>query len=115
MKNDISEIVGLLTAYTVFAEIYIDEIWIDSKYRQKGFGRLLLSEIEKQFEGKGFWNISLCTSEYQAPEFYRKCGFELEFIRKNHQHPKLTKYFFVKYFKNEIQTQGILQSCTEKI
>jgi ribosomal protein S18 acetylase RimI-like enzyme len=94
---------------TIFAEIYINEMWIDSKYRNKGFGRLLLSELEKQFEGKGFWNINLCTSEYQAPEFYKKCGFELEFIRKNHQYPKLTKYFFVKYFKNETQTQGILQ------
>jgi ribosomal protein S18 acetylase RimI-like enzyme len=81
---------GYLTAYTIFAEIYINEMWIDSKYRNKGFGRLLLSELEKQFEGKGFWNINLCTSEYQALEFYKKCGFELEFIRKNHQYPKLT-------------------------
>jgi ribosomal protein S18 acetylase RimI-like enzyme len=100
---------GYLTAYTIFAEIYINEMWIDSKYRKKGLGRLLLSELEKHFEEKGFWNINLCTSEYQAPEFYKKCGFELEFVRKNHQHPKLTKYFFVKYFKNETQTQGILQ------
>jgi ribosomal protein S18 acetylase RimI-like enzyme len=108
MKNDIDEVIGLLTAYTVFAEIYVDEMWIDSKYHKKGFGRLLLSELEGQFEGKGFENIALCTSEYQAPAFYKKCGFELEFVRKNHRYPKLTKYFFVKYFKNEIQTQGIL-------
>ncbi|MDR1254909.1 MAG: GNAT family N-acetyltransferase [Puniceicoccales bacterium] len=50
--------------------------------QKKGYGRKLLQELELQFEGKGFWNINLCTSEFQAPEFYKKCGFELEFIRK---------------------------------
>lgn len=29
---------------------------------------------------------------------YEKCGFELEFVRKNKSNPKLTKYFFIKYF-----------------
>jgi ribosomal protein S18 acetylase RimI-like enzyme len=109
MKNDADEVIGLLTAYTVFAEIYVDEMWVDSCHRKKGYGRKMLKELEQRFEGKGFWNINLCTSEYQAPEFYKKCGFKLEFIRKNRQHPKLTKYFYVKYFQNETQTQGILQ------
>ena len=29
---------------------------------------------------------------------YKKCGFEVEFIRENKENPKLTKYFLVKYF-----------------
>jgi ribosomal protein S18 acetylase RimI-like enzyme len=105
--------VGLLEAYTVFAEIYVDELWIDPNHRRKGFGSKLLHELEQQFEGKGFGNMNLHTSEYQAPEFYKKCGFELEFVRKNLKHPKLNKYFFVKYFKNEIQNQRIFdpESC----
>jgi ribosomal protein S18 acetylase RimI-like enzyme len=109
MTNENGIILGYLTAYTIFGEICLDELWIDSNYRRKGYGRQLLKKLEQQFVGKGFWNINLCTSEYQAPEFYKKCGFELEFVRKNHHHPKFTKYFFVKYFKDEIQTQGLLQ------
>lgn len=31
-------------------------------------------------------------------EFYKKCGFEVEFIRENKENPNLTKYFLVKYF-----------------
>ena len=31
-------------------------------------------------------------------EFYKKCGFDVEFIRENNDNPKLNKYFFVKYF-----------------
>ena len=30
--------------------------------------------------------------------FIEKCGFELEFVRKNKTNPKLDKYFYVKYF-----------------
>ncbi|MDR1032167.1 MAG: GNAT family N-acetyltransferase [Holosporales bacterium] len=108
-KNDNEEVIGALEGYTVFAEVYVGELWVDAVYRGKGYGRKLLQELERQFQGKGFLNISLCTSEFQAPGFYKKCGFELEFVRKNHQYPKLTKYFFIKYFHNNEQAQGILK------
>ena len=29
----------------------------------------------------------------QAPELYKKCGYEVEFIRENKKDPKITKYF----------------------
>ena len=31
-------------------------------------------------------------------EFYKKCGFKVEFVRENKKNPKLNKYFLVKYF-----------------
>ena len=103
------DIVGVLKAYTAFSEIYIDDIWVDSNHRLTGFGKHLIEELLNHFEGKGFNNINLCTSAFQAPEFYKKCGFELEFVRENIQNPKLTKYFFVRFFKNQNQTQGIFK------
>lgn len=33
---------GLINAFTAFAEIYIDDIWVDKAYRGKGYGRKLL-------------------------------------------------------------------------
>lgn len=98
--------VGVLNAYTAFAEVYIDDIWVDSSCRGKGYGKKLIEELEQHFKGKGYNNINLVTSQFQAPDFYKKCGFELEFIRKNLKNPKLTKFFFVKYFADEIQNQG---------
>ena len=44
------------------------------------------------------------------PEFYKKCGFIVEFVRENKFNSKLTKTFFVKYFENKIQKQGILKN-----
>lgn len=102
-----AQVIGVLNAYTAFSEIYIDDIWVDSAHRHKGYGRALIAELESMFEDKGFNNINLVTSAFQAPGFYEKCGFTAEFTRENKHNPKLSKTFFVKFFKNENQYQGL--------
>lgn len=109
LKSDDGKVFGILNAFTAFAEIYVDDIWVDAAHRGKGYGKKLLKELEAHFEGKGFNNINLVTSAFQAPGFYEKCGFQAEFVRENKKNPKLTKTFFVKFFDNEVQTQGILK------
>lgn len=89
---------GVLSAYTAFAEVYIDDIWVDKSVRGKGYGRQLLNTLEEHFKGKGYNNINLVTSSFQAPGFYKKCGYEVEFVRENKTNPMLTKTFFIKYF-----------------
>lgn len=111
-KNKMGNLVGVLNAYTAFSEIHIDDLWVDSKYRNQGYGMKLIKALEERFKGKGFNNINLVTSAFQAPEFYKKCGFEVEFIRTNKYNPKLTKTFFIKYFDENDQTQGILKTTS---
>ena len=106
-RDENGSAIGALNAYTAFAEVYVDDIWVDHAFRGQGYGRKLLQALENHFKGKGFNNINLVTSAFQAPEFYKKCGFTLEFVRKNAKNPKLTKSFFVKYFEDETQTQGL--------
>ncbi len=108
LTDENGEAIGVLKAFTAFAEIYIDDMWIDSSHRSKGYGKQLIEALENNFKGQGFNNINLVTNNFQAPEFYKKCGFELEFIRKNLKNPKLNKYFFVKFFDDQEQIQGIL-------
>lgn len=108
LKNSADKVIGVLNAFTAFSEIYIDDMWVDKLERGKGYGRKLIQTLEDRFEGKGFNNINLVTSAFQAPDFYKKCGFSVEFIRENKVNPRLTKTFFIKYFNNQTQTQGIL-------
>jgi ribosomal protein S18 acetylase RimI-like enzyme len=108
VKNNYSEMIGALTAYTAYSEIYVDDIWVDPNYRKAGIGRKLLESLERRFKSKGYNNINLVTSQFQAPDFYKKCGFEVEFVRQNKCNPKLTKTFFIKYFDDALQNQGIL-------
>ena len=108
ISNEDNESCGVLIATTVFAEIYVENLWVDSAHRGQGYGRKLLQSLENRFKGQGFNNINLFTSAFQAPEFYIKCGYTAEFTRVNHNNPRLTKTFFVKYFDEEHQTQGLL-------
>jgi ribosomal protein S18 acetylase RimI-like enzyme len=75
-----TDLIGILNAYTAYSEIYIDDIWINKAYRKKGYGKLLLCTVEDKYKGKEFNNINLVTREFQAPDFYRKCGYTVEFV-----------------------------------
>jgi ribosomal protein S18 acetylase RimI-like enzyme len=109
LTNEDNIAFGILNAFTAFSEVYIEDLWVDKACRGQGYGHKLLQELENRFKGKGFNNINLVTSAFNSPEFYKKCGFEVEFVRKNLKNPKLTKTFFVKYFDDDVQNQGILK------
>ncbi len=93
-----NQIIGYLTGFSYYSEVTINNLVVLKKYRGNGVGTKLLNQVEEHFKDKGFNNINLVTNEFQAPKFYQKCGFELEFVRENKKEPKLTKYFYVKHF-----------------
>lgn len=113
--DDNNEEVGVLSAKTCFGEIHVDDLWVAETHRGKGYGKQLLETLEDHYKDKGFNNINLVTNEFQAPAFYEKCGYELEFIRKNTHNPKLNKYFFVKFFDKDEQTQGTIPTIPSKV
>lgn len=95
-END--EVAGILTGKCLHDEVKISDLIVTEKFRRNGIGSKLLKSVEEYFSDKNYTSISLTTYDFQAPKFYEKCGFELEFVRENKKNPKLTKYFFVKYF-----------------
>ncbi len=99
LSNENGEIFGVLNAYTAYAEIYIEDLWVDESVRRMGYGKQLMQALENHFRGKGYNNINLVTNEFQAPGFYKKCGYKVEFIRVNKTNSKLTKTFFIKYLE----------------
>lgn len=64
MNNEAGDAFGGINAFTAFAEIYIDDIWVETAHRGKGYGRKLLQAVEDHFKGKGFNNINLVTSAF---------------------------------------------------
>ena len=97
IAKDDKKIVGIITGHSYYKEIYIADLIILNEYRNQHIGTRLLETVENHYKGKNYDNINLTTYNFQAPEFYKKCGYELEFIRKNKSNPKLDKYYFVKY------------------
>ena len=89
-------VVGVIKGHSYYREVHIGELIVAEGCRGQGIGTRLLSAAEALFKGKGLDHISLTTYRFQAPEFYQKNGYALEFIREDPSCPALAKYFFVK-------------------
>ena len=58
------------------SEIFVEEMFIKPEQQRKGYGSMLIGQIEKYVTEKGLAGITLSTSKYApAPAFYRKNGF----------------------------------------
>lgn len=91
------KIIGIITGNSYYKEIHISDLIVLEEYRNKKVGSMLIKAVEEYFVDKGFKNINLTTYGFQAPKFYEKCGFKIEFVREDKENPKLSKYFLVKY------------------
>ena len=56
---------------------HIDIFWIDERYRHCGYGSRLIKQVEEIAKKEGCKTVQLETSSFQAPEFYKKQGYEL--------------------------------------
>lgn len=93
-END-GEIAGVITGRAYYNEVHIGDLIIDEKYRRNRIGSKLVATVEEAYAGKGYEKITLTTFGFQAPEFYKKLGYTLEFVRED-KDPKLSKYFYIK-------------------
>ena len=57
--------------------LYIDILWVKEGCRHEGYGSALLNEVEKIAKEKGCKLIHLDTFDFQAKDFYNKCGYEV--------------------------------------
>lgn len=89
-------VAGVLSGWAVYREIHADDLVVFSGYRGRGIGKRLLAEAEGLFPDREVDYIHLVTNGFQAPGFYEKCGYILEFVRKNPKDSRYDKYYFSK-------------------
>ena len=88
-------ILGVITGRAYYNEVHIGDLIVASSLRKGGIGSKLVRAVEDNYRGKGYDKITLTTFGFQAPEFYKKLGYEIEFVREDKE-PKLSKYFLAK-------------------
>ena len=88
-------ILGVITGRAYYNEVHIGDLIVASSLRKGGIGSRLVRAVEDNYRGKGYDKITLTTFGFQAPEFYKKLGYEVEFVRED-KDPKLSKYFLAK-------------------
>jgi ribosomal protein S18 acetylase RimI-like enzyme len=95
VAEDDGDIAGVIVGRAYYNEVHIGDLIVGKDYRRAGVGSKLVAAVEEAYKGKGYEKIALTTFGFQAPEFYKKLGYELEFIREDAE-PKLSKYFYLK-------------------
>ena len=70
-------IAGCIARMYCWNVVYIDILWVDELYKNKGFGSQLLNEIEQIAKEKECNLIHLDTFDFQAKDFYLKHGYEI--------------------------------------
>ncbi len=94
LKNDNDEVVAGLNGVMRWNWLDIDFLWVSDDARGQGLGRRLLEEAERFAQVKECTFIKLNTFSFQAPEFYKKFGYEVIAIIDNA--PTGYKHYFYK-------------------
>ena len=94
-QNDAGKIIGAITGRAYYNEVHIGDLIVDEAYRGADIGTKLVRAVEDAYSNKGYEKITLTTFGFQAPGFYEKLGYSLEFVRED-KDPKLSKYFYCK-------------------
>lgn len=66
---------------TVAGRVFlVRELWVDESGRGRGTGRRIMQACEADALRRGCSRIAVDTMSYQAPDFYRKLGYEVKAV-----------------------------------
>jgi GNAT superfamily N-acetyltransferase len=90
------ELAGGLVGHTWASWLHVTYLWVDAPHRGTGLGTRLLAHAERTArERRGCGRARLETWDFQAPDFYRKQGYEVACVIEDYP-PGITEYTLVK-------------------
>lgn len=75
--DSVGNVIGGLLGGTYWGWMYVDILWVHEDHRRKGIGSKLLLEAEREAAQRGCHHVHLDTMSWQAPDFYKKHGYEV--------------------------------------
>ncbi|WP_198655523.1 GNAT family N-acetyltransferase [Streptomyces geranii] len=90
------ELAGGAVGYTWTTWLHVQYLWVDPVHRGAGLGSRLLAEAERKArEERACSHVRLETWDFQAPDFYRKQGYEVVCVIPDYP-PGVTEYTLTK-------------------
>jgi ribosomal protein S18 acetylase RimI-like enzyme len=94
--DEAGNLAGGLVAHTWTRWLHVTYLWVDERHRGVGLGSRLLSEAERiAAQERGCRAARLETWDFQAPEFYKRQGYEVVCVIPDYP-PGITEYTLTK-------------------
>jgi len=76
IKEDDEIIAGMCADIYTWKEMYLELLFVDKTYRNKGLATMLLDRIEDEAKAMGVTLVHTDTDDFQGKDFYLKQGYE---------------------------------------
>ncbi|MHA1933967.1 MAG: GNAT family N-acetyltransferase [Candidatus Thorarchaeota archaeon] len=97
IKNHGGDVIGGIRAGTTLKTMYIENLWIDEKYRGRGYGKELMMESERRAKENGCISGQTWVMSFHSPEFFQKLGYDA-FGVSNGYPESIMEFYFIKRF-----------------
>ena len=77
LRDESGALVAAAAGHTWGGTCELRQVWVAEASRGRGLGRQLMVEAEAEAVRRGCLQLVLTTHSFQAPELYRKLGFEV--------------------------------------
>jgi ribosomal protein S18 acetylase RimI-like enzyme len=77
LRENNEAIVGGIFGWTWGDTCYVRYLYVPAHLRNQGHGSALMRAVEAEAKARGCGQIVLQTHDFQAPDFYRKLGFDI--------------------------------------
>lgn len=88
-------VAGLDASMTAFKILYLSTLFVDKPHRNKGYGKKLIFEMERQAKELGANTVRVDTFSWQGKDFYLSMGYE-QVGYYNNPEDAYEEYFFIK-------------------
>ena len=75
VRDTDNNVIGGLSGEITFSSLFVKYLWLSESVRGQGLGEALLKRLEQEAKKEGVDNLCLDTYTFQAPTFYKKCGY----------------------------------------
>jgi ribosomal protein S18 acetylase RimI-like enzyme len=76
IHDDLGQMIGAAAGYTWAGISELRQMWVDERYRGRGYARALLDAFVTEAGNRGVRRIWVSSYDFQAPEMYEKAGFK---------------------------------------
>lgn len=93
LRDKSNNIIAGCSGCVVFGSIHTDQLWVDPNSRGQGLGRKLMDAVHSYGKKQDCILSTLFTMSFQVPDFYKKLGYKIDFIRNGYKENSNYIYF----------------------